>query len=107
MFLDLPVQDRLRITGVVAFIMTMAAIAEHIDHHVLLELLTKIEGDSRYPDRRLRIVAIDMEDRGLHPSGNVSGIGRRPRLVGQRGESDLIVDDQVDGAARPIAIELR
>ena len=43
----------------------------------------------------------------LHAARDVGGIRRRARFVGQRGEADLVVDDQVDGAAGGVAVELR
>ena len=53
------------------------------------------------------IVAVDVEDGRLHAARDVGGIGRGARFVGQRGEADLVVDDQVNGAAGGIAVELR
>src|ERR1017187_7230593 len=40
--LDLAVQDGLRVARVVAFIVAVAPVADHVDHHVLLELLAVI-----------------------------------------------------------------
>ncbi len=48
-----------------------------------------------------------MEDRRLHHAGHIGGIRRRARFIRQRRESDLVVDDQVDGAAGGIAVKLR
>ncbi len=43
----------------------------------------------------------------LHAARDVGGIRRGARFVGQRRETDLVVDDQVDRAAGGVAIELR
>ena len=107
MLLDLAVEDGLRVAGIVAFVVAVAAVAEHVDDHVLLELLAVIEGDLRHADGGFGIVAVDVEDGRLHAARHVGGIGRGARFVGQRGEADLIVDDQVHGAAGAVAIELR
>ena len=107
MLLDLAVQDGLRVAGVVAFVVAVAAIADHVDDHVLLELLAVVEGDLHDADGGIGIVAVDVEDGRLHAARDVGGIGRGARFVGQGGEADLVVDDQVDGAAGGVAIELR
>ena len=64
-----------------------------------LNCLAVIEGDLRHADGGLGIVAVDVEDGRLHAARDVGGIRRGARFVGQRGESDLVVDDQVNGAA--------
>ena len=48
-----------------------------------------------------------MEDRRLHHARDVGRVDGGARIVGQRGEADLVVDDQMDGAAGAVAIELR
>src|ERR1035437_3673659 len=107
MLLDLAVQDGLRVAGVVAFVVAVAAVADHVDDHILLELLAVVEGDLHHADSGIWIVAVDVEDGRLHAARDVGGIGRGARFVGQGGEADLVVDDQVDGAAGGVAIELR
>ncbi len=68
---DLAIQNRLGIARVVAFVVTMPAIAEHVDHHVALESLAIIVGHLRHADARVRIVAVDMEDGRLHHARHV------------------------------------
>ena len=48
-----------------------------------------------------------MENRRLHHAGDVGGVGGGARIFRQRGEADLVVDDEVQRAAGAIAIELR
>ena len=98
---------RLRVAGIVGFVVAVAAIADHVDHHVLLELLAVIEGHLHHPDRGLRAVAVDVENGRLYAARHVGGIGRGARFIGQGGETDLVVDDQMNGAAGGIAVELR
>src|ERR1035437_7193172 len=107
MLLNLAVQDGLRVAGVVAFVVAVAAVADHVDDHVLLELLPVVEGDLHHAYGGIGIVTVDVEDGRLHAARDVRGIGSRSRFVGQRGEADLVIDDQVDGAAGGVAIELR
>ena len=73
----------------------------------LLELLAVIEGHLHHADGGLRAVAVDVENGRLHAAGDVGGIGRGARFVGQRGEPDLVIDDQMDSAAGGVAVELR
>src|SRR5262249_22928011 len=107
MLFDLAVHDRLRVAGIVAFVVAVAAVADHIDDDVLLELLAVIERDLHDADCGFGIVAIHVEDGRLHAARNVGGVRRGARLIGQRGEADLVVDDEVNGAAGGVAIELR
>jgi hypothetical protein len=86
---------------------TVAAVADHVDDDVLLELLAIVEGDLHDAYGRIGIVAVDVEDGRLHAARNIGGIRRRARFVGQRGEADLVVDDQVNRAAGGVAVELR
>ena len=55
------------------------------------------------PHARLGVVAVDVEDRGLHRLGDVAAVDRRAGELGRGGEPDLVVDDEVDRAADPIA----
>src|SRR3546814_7903741 len=76
------------------------------DLHVLLELLAELGGDLRHVGHRFRIVAVDVEDRCLHHLGRVRRIRRRARVGRIGGEADLVVDDDVDGAAGTVAAQL-
>ncbi len=86
--------------------MAVAAIAEDVDDHVLLEAGAELGGDARDVHDRLGIVAVHVEDRRLHHLAGIGGIGTRARVGGVGGEADLVVDDEVDGAAGAVALEL-
>ncbi len=47
-----------------------------------------------------------MEDRSLHALGDIGGVEARPGISGRGREPDLVVDDDVDGAAGVVAVEL-
>ena len=93
--------------GLIALVMAVAAIAEHVDHDIHVEYLTELRGDPRGLDHRLGIVAVDMENRRLHRLGDIGRIGRGARVDRARGEADLVVDDDVDRPAGPIAAQTR
>ena len=82
MIFNLAVQDGLGIARVVAFVVAVAAVADHIDDHVFLEPLAIIEGDLRHADGGFGIVAIDVEDGGLHAARYIRGVGCGPGFIG-------------------------
>ena len=107
MFLDRPVHLGLRERRLVAFVVAVAPVAEHVDDHILVELLAELPGQAHRADARFRIVAVDVEDRRLHRLGYVGGVDRGARGLRTGGEADLIVDDQMNRYAGSVALELR
>ncbi len=101
--LDELVEQRLGEAGIVLLVVPVAPVADHVDDDVLVERLPEGEGQASDPDARLGIVAVDMEDRRLDHLGHVGGVDGRSgrRRVG--GEAELVVDDQVHGAAGLVA----
>jgi hypothetical protein len=74
--LDLGVHQGLGHRRVVALVVTEAAVAEHVHHHVLAELLAVLDGDLGGEHHGLRIVTVGVEDRRLDHQGHVRRIGR-------------------------------
>lgn len=105
--LDHVVHDGLRVARFVAFVVSVTAIADQVDDDVLVEGRSILDGEPRTARHRLRIVAVDVEDGCLDGLGDVGGVEGRARLRWVRGEADLVVDDEVDGAASPVARQLR
>ena len=99
MILDHPVHQRLGECRLVAFVMAEAAIADHVQHHILVEQLAEFGGDAGCMHHGFRIVAIHMEDRRLHHQRHIGAIGRGARIDRRGGEADLVVDDEMNGAA--------
>jgi hypothetical protein len=98
---DLRVHHRLGCGRLVGLVVTETAVADQVDHDVLVEALPVIQRLARDKDHCLRIVSIDVENWGLEHLGHIAAIHRRPRVVRIAGrESDLIVDDHVHRAAR-------
>ena len=102
---DLLVHQRLGERRLVALVVAEAAIAEHVDHDRLLELLPELGRDLGGEDHRFGIVAVHVEDRRLDHLGDVGRIGRRARVARIGGEADLVVDDEVDRAAGAVALQ--
>ena len=86
--------------------MALATVAIHVDDDIAAEFLAKFEGEKRGPVKLHRLLAVDVEDRCLDHFCDVSRVGGRAGILRHGGEADLIVDDEMDGAARAIAFEL-
>ncbi len=104
--LDLLVHDRLGERRLVPFVVAVAAVADHVDDDVLTELLAEVEGQFGDMDDRLGIFAVDVEDRDLDHLGHVGAVSAGTALTRGRGEADLVVHDDVDGAAGAISGQL-
>src|SRR5699024_2380990 len=104
--LDELVHQRLRHRRVVALVVAPAAVAHDVDDDVLVELLPELEGELGGPHAGLRVVAVDVEDRRLDHPGDVRGVQRGPARGRGGREADLVVDDDVDGAAGAVATQL-
>ena len=103
---DLAVHHRLGEGRLVALVVAVAAIAEHVDHDRLVELLPELDRDLGGEHHRFRIVAVHMEDRRVDHLGDVGRIGRGTRIARIGGEADLVVDDEVDRTAGAVALQV-
>ena len=107
MLLDQLVEQRLGQARIVLLVVPVAAVADHVDDDVFVERLAEGKGQAAHPDARLGVVAVDVEDRRLDHLGHVGGVDRRAGRLRVGGEPELVVDDQVDGAAGLVAGEGR
>ena len=97
------VHPRLGISWLVPLIVPMPAIPHQIDDHVPVKLLAV---HHRELDRRqagFRIVGVDVDDWDIKPLGKVAREIGRARFVGRCRKADLIVGDDMERAAGPIA----
>ena len=86
--------------------MAVPAVANHVDDDVFAERLPEVERELGDVDDRLRVFAVDVEDRHLDHLGDVGAITGRSALVGGGREADLVVHDDVDCSAGAIARQL-
>ena len=105
MVLDRLVHQGLGHGRVVALVVTEPAVAEHVDDHVLAELLAVFGGHLGGEGHRFGIVAVGVEDRRLDHQGAVGGIGAGAAVARAGGEADLVVDDEVDRPAGAVALD--
>ena len=101
------VHVRLRHRRVVALVVSAAAVAQHVDDDVLLERLAEVHREPGHPRGGLGIVAVDVEDRCANHFRDVGAVLAGPGVLRRRGEADLVVDDDVDGAAGAVAAQQR
>ena len=104
---DLPVHDGLGGGRLVRFAVAVPAVAHHVDNHVLLEFHAVIQGQFCDVHDSVGVIAVHVEDRRLHHLGDVRAIQGRTRI--QRvagGKTDLVIDDDMDGAAGAVTAGL-
>ena len=97
--------ERLRVRRLVLLVVPEAPVADEVDDDVVAELLPEGEREPDRRDRSLRVVGVDVDDRNVEPLGEVAAVARRAALERVRREADLVVPDQVEGAARRVAVE--
>ena len=105
--LDLLVHDRLGEAGLIALVVPVTPVADHVDDHILAERRPEVERQLGDGDHGLRVLAVDVEDRHLDHLGDVGAVRGRPPLAGRGGEADLVVHHDMDGAAGLVTRELR
>ena len=108
LFGNLLVHQRLGTAWFVSFVVATTTVADQIDHHVTLELHAVVDGQLGHKHDGFRVITIHMENRRLNHLGNVGCVlsGARVFRVAD-GEANLVVDDDMDRAARLEAASLR
>ena len=79
--------------------MTAATVADDVHHHVLVELLTVVEGNLSNSHHSLWVIAVDVENRSLNALCKIGGIGGGSGILWQGGETNLVVHDYVNCSA--------
>src|SRR5438067_12294855 len=103
MLLDRRVHERLSEAWLVALIVAEPAVAPHVDDDVPSERLAELGREFAGPGHGFGIVAVDVKDRRLDALGHVRWIRGRARELRAGGEADLVVDDEMNRAARRVA----
>mmetsp|Transcript_51880 Transcript_51880/g.153010 ORF Transcript_51880/g.153010 Transcript_51880/m.153010 type:complete len:285 (-) Transcript_51880:92-946(-) len=103
---DRRVHHRLREHRLVELVVPVLAVAHDVNDDVALKLLPPHGRHLAAARDRLEVVAVDVEDRRLDRLGHVGAVGRRARRARVGGEADLVVDDDVDRAARRVVVKV-
>ena len=104
---DERVHARLREGRLVGLVVSVAPVAHEVDDDVLVEGLAELERQRDDAHGRFGVVAVHVEDRRLHHLGDVRRVHARAAGLGSRREPELVVHDDVHGAADVVARDLR
>src|SRR5256885_12568905 len=107
MTFDALVETRLRDGGIVDFAMAMAAVADQVDHDVAAEFSAIFGGEPAGANHSIRIFGVDVKNRNGLPLGDIRGKQGRVFLLGPGGEADQIIDNDVNGTAHGVGLEVR
>ena len=91
----------------VGLVVALATVTIHVDDDVALELLAELESKYRCPVKFHRLLPVHMENRRFDHLRHIRRIGGRTRVGRNGGETDLVIDNQVDRATGAIPFELR
>ena len=105
LLLDLLRLERLRVRGLVLLVVSESPVADKVDHEVVAELLAVGEGEPRRREGCLGVVCIHVDDGDVEAFREVARVARGAsfRRIGR--EADLVVRDDVQRAARRVAVE--
>ena len=103
MLFDFFVEQRLSDGGVVDFAVAVAAVADQVDDNVGAEPVAVFGGDAGDADYGVYIFAIDVEDGNRLAARDAGGEARGVLFDIAGGESEQIVDDDMNRAADGIA----
>src|SRR5688572_2386224 len=98
MCVDLAIHHRLGEARFVAFVMTVAAITDQVDHKILAEFLPIGESSARRLKTSERIIRVNMDDRHFESLRQIAGMQTAARFGICGGEAQLIVGDDVQTA---------
>jgi hypothetical protein len=104
---DLSVQCRLRKSGLVRFVVTVAPIANEVDQEILLELCAILDRKTRNPNACICMLGIHVNDRNFKPFCQVARISRRSAIAWISRESDLVVYNDVKRSTNPKSAQPR
>ena len=87
--------------------MTQTAVTDQIDDDILVELVAVVQGHAGDENDRLRVITVDVEDRGLDHLGDVGAVGRGTHVQGVAGgKANLVVDHHMQGPAGAVTAGL-
>ena len=95
--LDALVHERLGEGRLIGLVVTVLSVAVEIDHDIMLELGTPVSGKLAGKVNSLDVVGIDMEDGGIDSLGNVGTVGGRASETRVGSETNLVIDNEMDG----------
>ncbi len=107
MQLDLRVHSRLRERGLVGLVVSVTPVPDQIYEKILAVLRTILYAELHYPDARVGVFRVHVNDRHLEALREIARVMSRSSVHRISGESDLIVRDDVKRAADAISSQPR
>ena len=96
---DPTVHHGLRVGRFVPLVVAVATVAHEVDDDVLPELEPVVDGEPHGRHAGLGVVGVDVHDREPEAQGQVARVAGRTALAGESREAELVVRDDVEGAA--------
>ena len=97
---------RLSHRRVVGFVVATAAVAHEVDEDVLAEATAVLGRQATNPHDSLGVVAVDVEHRAAESLRHVGGVVAGAGGIRCGGETDLVVNHDVDGTANGVSTQL-
>ncbi len=98
-------EQRLSVRGLVLLVVAVPPVADEVDDDVVAEAATVGEREPDRGERGLGVVGVDVDDRDVEALGEIARVSGRAAALRVGGEADLVVRDQVEGAAGRVAHE--
>ena len=99
MILDSLGHLRLGVRRLVLFVVTEATVTDEVDERIASEGAAEVHRQMHGGNARVDVVGVDVNDRNVEAFGEVGGVPGRARVVGIGREPNLIVGDEMQGAA--------
>ena len=103
--LDDRVHQRLRVGRLIKLVVTHLTVTNEVNDDITAELLTILGSDTEGVSNIVHGVGIDVEDGSADSSGNLGAVSAGTGTIRGRCETDLVVDDNVDGATDRVVVE--
>lgn len=92
--------------GLVSLVVTVLTVADKVDDNVTVEGLAPVSRKLHDEGHGLGIITVDVEDRGVDGLGDIGTVRSRATKAGVGGETDLVVDNDVDGTTGGVGREV-
>lgn len=99
------VEGGLGVGGFIGFVVAVFSVAVHVDEDVFVEFLAVFEGEFHGHNDGEGVIAVDVEDGGFEHFGDIGAVDGGAGVFREGGEADLVIDDEVEGAAGAVAFE--
>lgn len=104
---DLGVHDGLREERLIDLVVSVLTEADEVDDDVALVSRSPLGGQLAHMNDGLGIVGVDVKNWRVEHLGDVRAVRGGSRVDGIGGESDLVVDDDVNRAASRVVLKVR